>query len=474
MFYFSSDEKVQGPGFDVIVQQHSCDESLNSFENRIHEENEHSRPPFAASPSRPLDFDASSRPAVSSACDQWITNERDVISSPSYPSDYLPGSRCQYTISRSSSDVCQVRLRFISFDLEPTPNCSIDYFFVESTNERLCHPSMTASEKTLTLPTGSGQIRMFFKADSRVSRTGFKILVEQIRNSCSRLTTSSPLMPTLPISPWSSPASGGTRDNVQPRICNYSSASFLIISSENYPNPYRSSTDCVYRINRRDSRVCGLEIFFSDFSVGTWESDRSQQLCVNDYVKIGNQYFCGYRKNERIVQSFLPGVDYIDIRFFTDAMVNYRGFVMEVRQVDTCRVGIPVSPVATFRGGRKVPLDRPIMQNTGDIVHTTVTASMGTSTPVPTGGPFCGAKTFKEESFEILSPGYNDRGKYEPWTDCHYTVKKIHFTVCALEVRFNIMSLEDEDGGRQCSADFLQFGADVKVCGKLSKPTTRK
>jgi hypothetical protein len=318
---------------------------------------------------------------------------------------------------------------------------------------------------------------MFFKADSRVSRSGFKIMVEQIRNSCNRRTSASPPFGTTVNPSWSFGASrpvGGTRDDGQPRICNYSSASFLIISSENYPNYYRSNTDCIYRINRRDSRVCGLEIFFQDFSVGTWESDviSNQQLCINDYVKIGSQYFCGYRKNERVIQQFTPSFDYIDIRFFTDASVNYPGFVMEVRQVDTCRGGIPVSPVASFRGGRKVPLDPHITPRTKDVVQTTV--SIRPSTPVPAGGPFCGAKSFKEESFDILSPGYNDRGRYEAWTDCHYTVKKVHFTVCALEVRFNIMALEDEDPDKQCSRDFLQFGPDVRVCGKMAQSTTRK
>jgi len=298
--------------------------------------------------------------------------------------------------------------------------------------------------------------------------------VEQVRDSCSTGYDG-----TLASPAWTSGSKrSGTRDGPV-RICNYSSASFLIISSENYPNNYRPNTDCVYRINKRDNRVCALEFYFQDFSVGSWETDSSRsQVCYNDFVKIGNQYFCGFRKNERIVQEFPNGIDFIDIRFFTDDLVNYPGFVMEVRQIDVCGGGLFLgtgSGSGSFRSGRKIPVDIPPQFQDREKGVVTNLVPLLPSNPAPTGGPFCGTKTFSEESFDILSPGFNDpKNRYEPYTDCHYTIKKVHFTVCALEVRFNILALEGEDAEKQCSRDYLQLGPEVKVCGKLAKPTTSK
>jgi hypothetical protein len=448
MFYFSADASAQGPGFDISVVQHSCDEALvNSFDDKIHTESDHAHRPMTG-------------------CDAWLSGEKEVITSPSYPLEYPPSTRCTYTINRFMPDVCFVRLRFINFDLEPSPNCQSDYLYLEGNNERLCKPSMTSSERVLPIPP-SGQVRLVFNSDAHVSRTGFKIMTEQIRNSC---RPAGPGTSSYYPPPTMRPVYGieGPSSSAAPRICNRSSASFLVISSEQYPNNYRPNTDCVYRINKRSPRVCGLEVFFQDFSVGTWDTSL---VCTNDYVKIADEYFCGYRKNERRLKIFPPGIDFIDIRFFTDNIMEYPGFMMELRQVENCRM----SPggVGTFRGGRKFPLV-PIGGVRPPVVQTDIDPRTGDlpppTPPTPSTGPFCGTRTFTSETFDIVSPGY-ERGTYDPWTDCHYTVKKMHFSVCALEVKFNAFSLEGSVDGT-CRADFLQVGDDVKLCGKLAPQST--
>ena len=451
MFYFSSDQKVQGPGFEMTIRQHSCDDVMNSHENRVDHVHQNTM------------------------CDQVITREKDVITSPFYPNDYGSGLKCKYTIIRSSSDVCHVRLQFISFDMEPSPDCRADYLMLDSTRERLCRTNVMSSERIVAFGQ-DGQVRLTFSSDAQVARPGFKIVMNQLRGSCntpgvkfgnSWNTTGNSGIPFPPIIPSSPGVNRGfVPENT--RICNSTSASFVVIASEGYPSAYRPNTDCIYRINRRDSRVCGLEVFFQDFSVGTWESGR----CINDFLKIGDQYFCGFRKNERVVQAFPDGINSIDLRFFTDHIINFPGFVIEVRQVDICGTGypnlytpaysnVPVSPYDLSRGSKDV-----------GPVYRSGSAPTGTSSTSPSGGPYCGTQVFTEEKFELLSPGY-EKGLYSKFTDCHYTIRKMHYTVCALEVKFKAFSLEDSSRSG-CDRDFVQFGKSVKLCGKLPFDTISK
>lgn len=439
-FYFSSDSKAQGPGYDLTVRQHSCDEAMNPpYEDRL-------------------------RP--SSTCDQFISKERDMILSPGYPSDYSPGSVCQYSVLKYSDDVCYLRIKFVSFDLEDHADCRSDYLMIDSTGEKLCGSGPRGTRADKLIPFSSdGTIKMTFVSDSQVSRSGFKLLLEQVRNSCILSpdmvigVPGGPLFPSagsaLPAIPFGRPSS--IIPSIPPRICNYSSSSQITFYSDRYPSPYGNDIDCVYRVYRRDAKVCSVEVFFREFSVGTWEN----RNCINDWVKIGQQFYCGYRKNERVITEFPPGLDFLDIRFFTDAHTNYPGFVIEIRQLDTCRPG---HSVLSDRSGRKFPLDQGIE----------ITQVVDNVTPVSGGssGPFCGTKDIKTETFDIVSSNY-DRSKYEKWSDCHYKVHKVHYTVCALEVNFMSFALEDSP---DCKKDFVQFGEKegVRLCGRLPKGTTRK
>lgn len=436
-FYFSADRKAQGPGYDLTIRQHSCDEAMNPpYEDRV-------------------------RP--STTCDQFISKERDMILSPGYPSDYPPGSMCQYSILKYADDVCYIRMKFVSFDLEDHADCRSDYLMIDSTGEKLCGsgPRGTRADKLIPFPS-SGSLKMTFVSDSQVGRSGFKLLIEQVRNSCVFSPDvliglpGGPVYRSNPAVPFGRPPS--IIPSVPSKICNYTSSSHTTFYSDRYPNAYDNNIDCVYRIYRGSAKVCSVEIFFREFSVGTWEN----RVCINDWLKIGQTYYCGYRKNERMITEFPPGLDFLDLRFFTDSNTNYPGFVLDIRQLDTCRPG---HSILIDRSGRKLPIDQGVE----------ITQVVDNVTP-PTGstssGPFCGTKDIRSETFDIISSNY-DRSKYEKWSDCHYKIHKVHYTVCALEVNFMSFSLEDSP---DCRKDFVQFGEKegVKVCGKLPKGTTRK
>lgn len=123
MFYFSADGSGSAPGYDIDIRQIPCAE----------------RPPWPQ-PSPGM--------GNSPYCDRLIRDPWDFITTPNYPSDYGHDARCMYTIEKHSSDVCQIRIQFINFDLEESRNCRADYLFVEQTQERFCGREINEPEKS--------------------------------------------------------------------------------------------------------------------------------------------------------------------------------------------------------------------------------------------------------------------------------------------------------------------------------------
>ncbi|RWS26772.1 hypothetical protein B4U80_08014 [Leptotrombidium deliense] len=375
MFYFSSDEFAEGRGYDIIIRQLPCGVSPTPWS-----------PPFTQPP-----INNGGLP-----CDRVIYGD-ETITSPDYPRDYRPLTRCIYTIYKSHTDVCEVRLQFISFDVEKTTMCRADYFLIEPTAEKLCGRDLKSSERVIKFGYDSRNIRLIFASDAQVQRPGYELKITQMRNSCQR-----PIVP-LP-------------DQSKLRTCETTSLPEAIFRSYNYPMPYSPNIECLYKVYRANKNVCAVQLYFSDFSVGTWES----RFCVNDFVEIDATKYCGVRRGERLLVSFPHYLNSLDIRFKTDGYENYGGFRIEMKQIsDNCNS----APKA--KGGN---CDERITQST----------------------------------FTVSSPNYGIKN-YDDFTDCHYTVKKSSYNVCALEVTYKRFDVEESV---DCIKDYFEISG-VKLCGKL-------
>ena len=70
----------------------------------------------------------------------------------------------------------------------------------------------------------------------------------------------------------------------------------MMFESDNFPAPYPTNTDCLYKIFRANRHVCRLEIDFIDFEVGNEVLDSAAPsnngiaplatTCPNDYLEI--------------------------------------------------------------------------------------------------------------------------------------------------------------------------------------------
>lgn len=133
--FFSSDGYRESPGFDILISQIPCGSPAPSpiIPDPYSSRRGLLRPPPTSQSLSPV-----SEQSEAKLCNKLINNQLAVITSPNYPSDYPPYSRCSYIIHRSSPDICQVKLQFLNLDLEKTSDCRTDYLQIEQTNEKYC------------------------------------------------------------------------------------------------------------------------------------------------------------------------------------------------------------------------------------------------------------------------------------------------------------------------------------------------
>lgn len=144
MFYFTSDEKREERGFEIRVKQlaNSC-YNPSAYGFRM-------SPPAVSTTSTP--YLISGYPSVVNNtiynCDRLITAQLEVITSPNYPNNYPPTTRCIYTFLKSMPNVCQVRLKILDLDLEHTKDCTTDYLLLEPTGQKFCGQFIEPEDKS--------------------------------------------------------------------------------------------------------------------------------------------------------------------------------------------------------------------------------------------------------------------------------------------------------------------------------------
>lgn len=145
MFYFSSDDKHEEKGYEIRVNQipNSCFNN-NNYGFQV-------KPSFVTS--TPASY-ATKYPILINntifKCDQIITRELEVITSPNYPNNYPTITRCIYTILKAVPNICQIRVKILDLDLENTRECYSDYLLIESTGQRFCGQFLHSEDKSIS------------------------------------------------------------------------------------------------------------------------------------------------------------------------------------------------------------------------------------------------------------------------------------------------------------------------------------
>ncbi|ROT83315.1 Cubilin [Penaeus vannamei] len=190
----------------------------------------------------------------------------------------------------------------------------------------------------------------------------------------------------------------------------------FVLLSPGYPTRYPTSTDCTTTILKASPDVRSLVLQLVDFELAP------SLGCSEDYLEASGERLCGLLTGQTRTVQFVGNA--ITLRFHS-------------------------GPFSSGGRGYRIRIGQ------------------STSTdPITPGG--CGG-VVDASSATIQSPDYP--APYRPSLDCVFTALKSNPEVCQLYIR--ILDFEMEDSA-QCTKDFLQVGAQERLCGHRYPDETRR
>ncbi|KAG1655986.1 Cubilin [Nymphon striatum] len=313
-------------------------------------------------------------------CDVIIRDTRPkIIFTPNYPDDYDSYRTCNYVIEKADSSVCKVELEVIDFSLESEDKCDNDFFdlgvgYREQnqglTASKLCGNVISGTKKELFF-TNTNTLTTRFKSDGTGNSRGFSIKVKQIRNSCLGTRTQPP--PTWPpthngtiqlqrgskeitfkfhsngfdqregfriVIQQLRNSCGGVTNPESRGTCRTELRDLTqAINSPGYPSSYPTDIECQYVIRRFDRGICNVEMEIRSFDLlGTIG-------CTQEYLKLPDgQRICGRATGKRTLQ-FPRDRDEMILTFVSGRQSGFRrGFQIQINQkINSCS-GVPFPP----------------------------------------------------------------------------------------------------------------------------------
>ncbi|CAO2585471.1 Tolloid-like protein 2 [Lemmus lemmus] len=231
------------------------------------------------------------------ACGETLQDTTGNFSAPGFPNGYPSYSHCVWRISVTPGE--KIILNFTSMDLFKSRLCWYDYVEVRDGYWRKAPLLGRFCGDKVPEPLISSDSRLWveFRSSSSILGKGFFAVYEAM---C-----------------------GGdiTKDAGQ-------------IQSPNYPDDYRPSKECVWRITVADGFHVGLT--FQSFEIERHDS------CAYDYLEIRDGpteesaligHFCGYEKPEAVKSS----ANRLWVKFVSDGSINKAGFAANFfKEVDEC------------------------------------------------------------------------------------------------------------------------------------------
>ncbi|KAL7643579.1 UNVERIFIED_CONTAM: hypothetical protein RMT77_005562 [Armadillidium vulgare] len=117
----------------------------------------------------------SREPTSSPQCGGEYLSSVNILTSPQFPADYEPNLHCVYSILKNAEDICQLQIKIIDFDVEPSPGCRRDY--LQLGLRRLCGENYVNEIHNYHF--SSDRFNVIFHSDLQESGKGFRIEVTQ-------------------------------------------------------------------------------------------------------------------------------------------------------------------------------------------------------------------------------------------------------------------------------------------------------
>ncbi|XP_073493259.1 embryonic protein UVS.2-like [Phyllobates terribilis] len=216
-------------------------------------------------------------------CGNLLNQGSGNLTSANYPSAYPTNANCVFLIRTPSN---QVKLNFVAFDIQSSPDCSSDYIKIydgPTKNYPILIDRTCGSGLVPPVIASTNQLLVEFSSDSSITGTGFKALYSTVQ--CGGIYY----------------ASQGN------------------ITSPNYPNNYRSNLQCTFTITAPVGRRIVLTI--SDFNM------EYAPYCMYDNILVQDEStdygpFCGQR-NIPVITS---NTNSLVIIFHSDSRDEFKGY----------------------------------------------------------------------------------------------------------------------------------------------------
>ncbi|CDW53687.1 cubilin [Trichuris trichiura] len=243
-----------------------------------------------------------------------VNDVEQVLTSPSFPLAYPNDANCSWTIFVKEGRTIQVV--FSTFQLQDSINCTKDYLEIFNGDSmdapslgRFCGSSFTQSPIVST----SSEMIIQFVSDGSISATGFSLSVAEVQYACG---------------------------NEQLRL--HSRNMVGVLTSPDYPNPYRKNLDCIWIIESPSGTRVQLDFNSDEFDLESYSMDENSDMtCWSDYLEVRD----GATQTSRLLGKYCggkpPGTvksssNFIWIRFVSESSRDHKGFKATYR---TARCG---------------------------------------------------------------------------------------------------------------------------------------
>ena len=298
---FSSDRIVNGRGFYLQIRQSECggppqiSENLENskklpptiqqlaegFKLHGHGHHDHHHNHHHNQQSSQSFFSNFQILQANQLCQQVHSAAVFDLESPNYPHYYLPGLACAYHIRKRSPAVCQLELRFVDFDIEPSVGCSEDYLLIDGV--QYCNRQRPST--SMVLPFLDLEKRLLFRSSELRTRKGFLLQARQI--DCSLPKVHLPGGNVVQTAAGIFPPEKFIFLPSLPSICEICVTEVTgALQSYDYPNFYPPNLNCTYRVTALPGN-CMVQLKFEQF-----DFDYSPE-CGRDYLEVNGVRYCG-------------------------------------------------------------------------------------------------------------------------------------------------------------------------------------
>ncbi|CAG0913992.1 unnamed protein product, partial [Notodromas monacha] len=332
---FKSDDTIAKPGFSAVFMkeydecarldhgcQHLCVNTLGGFECRCK-----------------IGYELHSNGKdCEDACGGTIDSENGTIVSPSYPEMYPSNKECTWEIIAPPNH--KITLNFTHFDLEGTnEDCGYDKVEIASLlpeNKTYKHGSFCGD--TLPPPVSSkvNAIRVTFKADSSVQKSGFALVYFMDKDECLTNNGGCQHVCTNTIGSYVCSCNNGFVLHPDKHGCKEGGCKHKVTRSEgnfsspNYPEFYPGDKECVWHFTTTPGHR--IKITFLEFEL------EPHQECTYDHIAIYDgpdnlSFMLGRFCGSKIPHPIVASSNELYMEFKSDGSVERKGFLADHRTV---------------------------------------------------------------------------------------------------------------------------------------------